>query len=120
MEKGSFDWKTNLVGQSYDEASNMSGNYKGLQSRIRDVNPQANLYMHFYGVQKKRAAIFRENQLKTNSEKNQKSQIHAIQRLSTTRWGSHSAALNVVLKFHDAVIITLKTIRSSEGPSDAK
>lgn len=76
--------------------------------------------MHFYGVQKKRAAIFRENQLKTNSEKNQKSQIHAIQRLSTTRWGSHSAALNVVLKFHDAVIITLKTIRSSEGPSDAK
>lgn len=58
--------------------------------------------------------------MKTNSEKNQKNQIHAIQRISTTRWGSHSAALNVVLKFHDAVIITLKTIRSSEGPSDAK
>jgi len=41
MEKGSIDWKTNLVGQSYDGASNMRGNYKGLQSRIRDLNPQA-------------------------------------------------------------------------------
>lgn len=151
MEKGSVDWKTNLVGQSYDGASNMSGNYKGLQSRIRDLNPQAvfiwchahrfnlvvkdavssscnavdmfgnleSLYA-FLWCSKKRAAIFRENQLKTNSEKNQKNQIHAIQRITTTRWGSHSAALNVVLKFHDAVIITLKTIRSSEGPSDAR
>jgi len=71
-------------------------------------------------VFKNRAAIFRENQLKTNSEKNQKNQIHATQRISTTISGSHSAALNVVLKFHEAVIITLKTIRLSEGPSDAR
>jgi len=71
----------------------------------------------FLWCSKKRAAIFRENQLKSNSEKNE---IHAIQRISTTRWGSHLAALNVVLKFHDTVIITLKTIRSSEGLSDAR
>jgi len=41
MEKQKCYWKEELVGQSYDGASNMSGNYKGLQARIKQENPRA-------------------------------------------------------------------------------
>jgi len=37
--KQKLHWKEELVGQSYDSASNMSGNYKGLQARIKQENP---------------------------------------------------------------------------------
>lgn len=94
MEKQKFHWKEELVGQSYDGASNMSGNYKGLQARIKQENPRAlfvwchahrlalivkqavssdsntidlfgyleSLYV-FIWCSKKRAALFRENQI---------------------------------------------------------
>jgi len=44
--------------------------------------------------------------------------LHAVKRVSTTRWSSHSAALNVVLKFHNAVLKTLNQIKDSEGSAD--
>lgn len=34
-------WKENLISQSYDWASNMRGQYNGLQAFIRDINPHA-------------------------------------------------------------------------------
>lgn len=34
-------WKENLIGQLYDGASNMRGQYNGLQAFIRDINPHA-------------------------------------------------------------------------------
>ncbi|KAF0729374.1 zinc finger MYM-type protein 1-like [Aphis craccivora] len=37
----SLDWTNNLVGQSYDGASNMRGRYNGSQQLIRNENPQA-------------------------------------------------------------------------------
>ncbi|XP_008178774.1 zinc finger MYM-type protein 1-like [Acyrthosiphon pisum] len=127
-----------LVGQSYDGASNMSGNYKGLQARIKQENPRAlfvwchshrlaliikqavssdsntidlfgyleSLYV-FIWCSKKRAALFRENQI-------EHSQSHAVKRVSTTRWSSHSAALNTILKCHDALLKTLSQIKDNE------
>jgi len=116
----------------------MSGNYKGLQARIKQENPRAmfvwchahrlalivkqavwsdsntidlfgyleSLYV-FIWCSKKRAAIFRENQI-------EHSQAHAVKRVSTTRWSSHSAALNTILKCHDALLKTLSQIKNYE------
>jgi len=41
MEAKHLNWKEELVGQSYDGPSNMRGNYKGLQARIKSESPQA-------------------------------------------------------------------------------
>jgi len=138
MEKKNFHWKEEFVGQSYDGASNISGNYKGLQARIKQENPRAlfvwchahrlalivkqavssdsntidlfgyleSLYV-FIWCSKKRAALFRENQIEY-------SQSHAVKRVSTTRWSSHSAAINTVLKCHDALLKTLNKIKENE------
>jgi len=41
MNYNSLNWKTDLIGQSYDGGSNMSGHYNGLQARIRKESPKA-------------------------------------------------------------------------------
>lgn len=41
MQFNGLNWTENLIGQSYDGASNMRGQYNGLQKYIRDENPQA-------------------------------------------------------------------------------
>ncbi|XP_025416841.1 zinc finger MYM-type protein 6-like isoform X2 [Sipha flava] len=41
MEAENLNWKEELVGQSYDGASNMRGNYYGLQVHIKEESPQA-------------------------------------------------------------------------------
>lgn len=41
MEAENLNWKEELVGQSYDGASNMRGTYKGLQAYIKAESPQA-------------------------------------------------------------------------------
>ena len=38
---------TNIKGQCYNGASNMSGKHSGLQKRVKDVSPQT-LFMHCY------------------------------------------------------------------------
>jgi len=39
--ENNLDWKTWLVGLSYDGATNMSGQYNGLQTLIQSENPRA-------------------------------------------------------------------------------
>jgi len=41
MKFENLDWQNDLVGQSFDGASNMRGSYKGLQARIKEQNPSA-------------------------------------------------------------------------------
>lgn len=41
MESNDLDWKKYLVGQSYDGAASMQGKYNGLQTKVREINPQA-------------------------------------------------------------------------------
>jgi len=36
-----LNWKTNLIGQSYDGAASMRGSYNGLQALIKQQNPSA-------------------------------------------------------------------------------
>ncbi|KAE9523142.1 hypothetical protein AGLY_016456 [Aphis glycines] len=138
----------NLFKESYEGAANMHGEYKGVQSLIKNENKSAinvwchahrlnlivkeaassctyavnlfgnleTLYSFFFGIQKKRVELFHSNQKKYSSAQNHL----ALKRVNTTRWSSHSAALNTVLTSHNAVIETLATIKLSEGPGDAK
>lgn len=73
----------------------------------------------FLWCSKKRAAIFRETQIKFCKLENKKTQPNAVKRVSTTRWSSHSSALNVVLKLHSEVLETLSIIKKQEGTTDA-
>lgn len=150
MVAENLNWKEDLIGQSYDGASNMRGYYSGLQAHIKNECPQA-LYVWchshrlalvvkqavscelnsvdlfgnletlyaFLWCSKKRAAIFRETQIKFCKLRNKKTQPNAVKRVSTTRWSSHSSALNVVLKLHSEVLETLSIIKKQEGTSDA-
>lgn len=125
----------------------MRGEYKGVQSLIKNENKSAmyvwcpahrlnlivkeavssctdavNLFGNletlysFVWNAKKRVELFRSNQKKHSSAQNNL----ALKRVNTTRWSSHSAALNTVLTSHNTVIETLATIKLSEGPGDAK
>lgn len=148
MEGEGYDWLTDLVGQSYDGASNMRGAYKGLQALIKEENKHATfVWCHahrlnlivkqivssnsnsadlfgnletlysFVWCAKKRVAIFRQFQTTDSSKSHQPL---ALKRVCTTRWSSHSAALDTVLKTHKCIINTLTTIQTQEGPSDPK
>lgn len=113
METISLNWKSNLIGQSYDGASNMSGNYKGLQSRISNYCPRALFiwcHAHRLNLVVKQAvlcnidAIDMFGSLETlyaflwsakkrvaifrdnQLKRNYKTQLLTIKRVSTTRW----------------------------------
>ena len=47
LDQDGVDMK-NLVGESFDGASNMSGVHSGLQAEIRKVSPES-VYIHCYG-----------------------------------------------------------------------
>lgn len=137
-----LDWKLLLVGQSYDGASNMRGEYEGLQALIREINPAA-IYTWCYAhrlslvvVQmsscsanavdtfgnleqlyalistSKKRVAIYENMQK---EKNPKARVHRLKRVETTRWMSYSSALNTVLLTYDIVINTLEQIKITEN-----
>lgn len=141
-----LNWKLLLVGQSYDGASNMRGEYEGLQAFIREINPAA-IYTWCYAhrlslvvVQmsscsanavdtfgnleqlyslistSKKRIAIYENMQK---EKNPKERVHRLKRVETTRWMSYSSALNTVLLTYDIVINTLEQIKIIEN-SDFK
>ncbi|XP_025423046.1 general transcription factor II-I repeat domain-containing protein 2-like [Sipha flava] len=38
MSKFNLNWTENLIGQSYDGAANMTGEFQGLQSHIKNIN----------------------------------------------------------------------------------
>jgi len=41
MDKLNLNWKEDLIGQSYDGAANMRGEYQGLKTHIQENNQQA-------------------------------------------------------------------------------
>ncbi|XP_022183198.1 zinc finger MYM-type protein 1-like [Myzus persicae] len=139
-----LDWKNHLVGQSYDGAANMRGNYNGLQSLIKEVNPHAiyiwcwahrlNLVitdvvssgvntMDMFGNLEKLYDLINLSKIRVKyyeqfqKERYKKKQIRRIKRVTTARWMSFSYALYVVLSTYLAVIGTLEIIRSKDGPA---
>lgn len=135
-----LDWKKYMVGQSYDGASNMRGQYRGLQALIRRENPAAvyvwcwahrlalvivqgvsacfhakNLFGNlesaysFLTDGKRRVSMYEEHVMNLYPESRQR----RLKRVCTTRWLSHSHALDAVIDTYTAVILTLQDIASS-------
>ncbi|XP_025200620.1 zinc finger MYM-type protein 1-like [Melanaphis sacchari] len=142
-----LNWKQHLIGQSYDGASNMRGEYEGLQALVLQQNPSAIYiwcYSHRLNLVVIQMASTSSNAVDTfgnleflysfisSSKKRiaffKKSQkkhypnqnVHRLKRVETTRWMSYSSALNNVLLTYNAVIETLEYIVSEESRLDFK
>lgn len=147
MIREGFEWKTNLTGQSYVGAGNMSGEYNGLQAHIKEENNHATFiwcYAHklnlvvvaatskgidtlnIFGNLESLYSILWCSKKRVSifrqkqSELYKGEQIHSMKRVATTRWMSHATALNTVHKKFNAIIETLEEIRKVEGLSDVK
>lgn len=140
-----LDWQNYLIGQSYDGAQNMRGEYNGLQSFIKEKCPTAtfiwcsahrlNLVVaKTVGCSLDAVDLFGNMETVYNFICNSKKRVayyeevqikHSgtkkclrLKRVSTTRWMSHDRALQAILETYDSVIDTLDHVRKTEGPDD--
>lgn len=142
-----LNWRRFLVGQSYDGAANMRGEYAGLQALVCAENPAATYtwcYAHrlslivvqgssssqnavdLFGnleslyafiTSSKKRVSWFDNAQKTHYPKQR---VHRLKRVETTRWFSLSSALNTVIITLNALIDTLIKIQQDEGCVDFK
>lgn len=146
-EENELDWKTNLVGQSYDGASNMRGVYGGLQALIKSSNEAATYvwcYAHrlnlvltdavscstsardMFGIVETIYEFISSSKNRVVLfERNQKKlnpdkQIRRFKRVETTRWWSHDLALRTVIFTFDALCDTLEEIENNNHSNDRK
>jgi len=142
-----LNWKQHLIGQSYDGASNMRGEYEGLQALVLQQNPSAIYiwcYSHRLNLVVIQMASTSSNAVDTFGnleslysfistskkriaffEKSQKKHypnqnVRRLKRVETTRWMPYSSALNNILLTYNAVIETLEYIVSEESRVDFK
>lgn len=129
----------NCCGQSYDNGSNMSGVYKGVQARFQETNPRA-VYVpciahslnlvglnassvsaetsNMFGVVQRLYTFFvsspqRWEIMKTNTKTNLKG-------TSQTRWSAKSEAVHALVKNIDGVIEALKVLKEGQNPPETK
>ncbi|XP_071965524.1 zinc finger MYM-type protein 1-like [Antedon mediterranea] len=135
-----LDIKT-LRGQGYDGASNMSGRYNGLKTKVLNENPKA-LYVHcsnhclnlvlvaafksnilcknFFGIVVERLYVIIEASPKRDSifvrcQKERNIQHpSSLKRLSETRWASHCDSLRTIEKTLPALLDALEEIAEEE------
>ncbi len=135
-----------IHGQCYDGAANMSGPYKGLQSRIQKQNEKA-LYVHCHAhslnlvlVESAKSSIhfvsfftiveklytFIANSTKrhaafvqTQQAMNPGQRALELQKLSDTWWSCRETALRTLRKCLPAVVQFLEDLTKSESPDPA-
>lgn len=150
MGNYNIEWINDLVGQSYDGASNMRGMYNGLQALVKAKNKRAtfvwchahrlnlvvkelvsssvdsvnlfgNLETLYSFIWCAKKRVALYRQFQEKLNNNsEKHQLMALKRVCTTRWSSHSTSLDTVLKTYSPIIDTLKYIQKYEGTGDAK
>lgn len=107
----------NCVGQSYDNASNMSGQYKGLQARIKNINPMAeyipctghslNLIgvkaaesslsaVNFFGFVQKLYVFFAASTHRWSLLTIKLGNLKVVKRMSDTRWSARADAVDAL------------------------
>ncbi|KAL5517959.1 hypothetical protein EMCRGX_G003613, partial [Ephydatia muelleri] len=131
----SFD---KLIAQAYDGASNMSGCYNGLQSRIQTrINPNI-LYVHCYahclnlvisdaaatsvdvvtlfGNLETLYVLFTRSQkvhgLFEEVQRSQGCAIRSLKRLNTVRWSAREMCLSTFLERYECILLTLNQIQT--------
>lgn len=140
-----LDWINYLVGQSYDGAQNMRGQYNGLQTLIKEKCPTAifvwccahrlnlivsklvscsldpvdlfgNLETLYNFICGSKKKVAYYEAMQKNCSLNK--QGRRLKRVSTTRWMSHNYALEAVLETFEPIIDTLQHTRDTEGRDD--
>lgn len=144
-KKLNLDYTNYLIGQSYDGAQNMRGQYNGLQTLIKEKCPTATFVwccahrlnliisklvscsldpvdlfgnldtLYNFICGSKKKVAYYENAQKKHSSKKQG---RRLKRVSTTRWTSHDYALEAILETFESIIDTLEHIRDTEGRDD--
>ncbi|XP_030923129.1 zinc finger MYM-type protein 1-like [Quercus lobata] len=111
----------NIRGQGYDGASNMRGEWNGLQALFLKDCPYA-YYVHCMAHSKRNDELQHaqaeqvENMIASNEIKTGRgaNQIGTLQRAGDTRWGSHFQSICSLIKMFDATCKVINTI-SEEG-----
>ena len=128
---------SNMRGQCYDGASNVSGIHTGLQARIQEISPVNNLVIvdtmssnstarDFFGTLQnlyvfietctKRHAVYLKHQRKLNAsdDEGKKKREYVLKKLSDTRWACLADSITAIYHTLEAVIATLREIRENE------
>lgn len=126
----------NCRGQSYDNALNMSGKYKGVQARILSLNENAiyvpcsahslNLVgehavkccfyaVDFFAIMQTLYNFFSASTYRWGVLKNKINNEKTLKTLSTTRWEAHSNATNAVYDSFDIILEALEIIADDES-----
>ena len=125
-----------LRGQGYDGASNMSGCFKGVQARIREIQPLA-VYTHCVAhvlnlvvvdscenpfirdtiatvkevINFFKESVQREHVLTSNVSENSSS--HKLSKLCETRWTERSKSLDTFIDLLDPIFVSLEEIKTT-------
>ncbi|XP_008182950.1 zinc finger MYM-type protein 1-like [Acyrthosiphon pisum] len=137
----SINWKEFLIGQSFDGAASMRGEYKGLQSCIKEQNPCAtyiwccahrfslvivdavssctearDLFGNMETLYEFISCSKKRVSLYSDYQKKYypKKQLRRLKRVETTRWSSHASALQTVFETFDALIDTLFDLKDDK------
>ena len=121
----------NIRGQSYDNASNMSGKYTGLQARIKEINALADFapcaahslnlvgveavsvvmeMTAFFGTIQQIYNFFSASPHRWKILNERASLPFSLKTLSTTRWSSHYESVRAVKVSYQKILDTLKYI----------
>jgi len=138
----SINWKEFLIGQSFDGAASMRGEYKGLQSCIKEQNPCAtyiwccahrlslvivdavssctearDLFGNMETLYEFISCSKKRVGLYSDYQKKYypKKQLRRLKRVETTRWSSHASALQTVFETFDALIDTLFDLKDDKS-----
>lgn len=133
-----LDWKTYLIGQSYDGAASMRGAYNGLQAIVKEHNSSAtyvwcwahkfNLVIvdavsscsqarDLFGTLETLYDYIGSSKKRVGLYSASQRKIYPgkplrrLKRVDTTRWTSHSAALCTVFDTYDSIIDTLEDLQ---------
>jgi len=88
----------NIVGQGYDGGSNMSGVHKGVQARIRELNPRA-LFTQCFAHCLNRALVNAVSSREHTAARNFFGVVKLVRRLNMMRCGSEGTHTHRVFVF---------------------
>lgn len=133
-----IDWKTHLIGQSYDGAASMRGAYNGLQAIIKQQNPCAtyvwcwahrlslvivdavsscteardlfgNLETLYDFIGSSKKRMSLYSEYQTKRYPGKP--LCRLKRVDTTRWSSHFTALQTIFYTYDSILDTLNYLQ---------
>ncbi|KAE9525825.1 hypothetical protein AGLY_014051 [Aphis glycines] len=140
MEQYNINWKEYLYAQSYDGATSMQGQYKGLKTLIQKENDKAiyvwcfahrlNLVIidtadcstntkNFFGDLQALVNFMRARKRTVEFVKSQKllqplKHVRSMKNFSDTRWTSHGRVIEVVYSKFDSLLDSLQKLSNSE------